>query len=157
MASSEPVSYTHLDVYKRQDREVADFREAAKTFMKETKNWHFKISWCRRILIKRKETGRIVVRGEMTYNCDQGVYKSLMKPNKKPMELHPDVIPEKNVISNEKKRDVHNLLVKHYGEDWRNIEILNFFKHVVDDAEEVAMETHDVCACEAEEVDNLLI
>ena len=80
------------------DCEVADFREAAKTFMKEKKNWHFKISRCTRILIKRKETGRIVVRGDMTYNCDKGVYKSLMKPNKKPMDLHPDVIPEKTLL-----------------------------------------------------------
>lgn len=40
------------------------------------------------------------------YNYDQGMYNSLMKPNKKPMDLHPDDIPEKNVIKNETKRDL---------------------------------------------------
>lgn len=142
------------------DCDVADFRTTTRNNMKETKNFHFKISQCKRIYVKlsKKFENKVLVRGELTYNSDQQSthYKSLMKSQKNAFDLHPDRIQEKNFVSREKKRDVNQLLIKHYGNDWRDIEHLEFFKQVIDNATpttEEGEQTAEVfdCGCEEDE------
>lgn len=41
------------------------------------------------------------------------------------------VIPKRIQVSVEKKTDVANLLLKHFGRDWRSIPLLSFFVHVL--------------------------
>lgn len=65
---------------------------------------------------------------------NQRHHNSLMKSQKNAFDLHPDRIQDKNFASRGNKRDVNQLLIKHYENDWRDIQRLEFFKQVLDNA-----------------------
>lgn len=101
----------------------------------------------RRIVLTITKQKNVLVRGEYTYKSDLGVPKPLTKPGKMLFNMNPPVIRMSNSIKQAKKVDVNNLLKKHYGDQWRNIEDLLFYKNIIDEAdnsEGVKMMSHPV-------------
>lgn len=128
------------------DCEVADFRKLAQLSLKETKNWPFQISKCRRILFS-KRNGRVLTRGELAYRSDVGNSVSILRVGVNLRTVNPDVVEKQNSVSNLKKEDVEKLLKSHFGENWRENEDLKFYLHVIDGAQDANgnVEENNVC------------
>ena len=56
----------------------------------------------------------------------------ITKKNKTFMDISPNPIPVGVRVAPAKLSDVQNLLQKHYGDDWREIEFLSYYKNVID-------------------------
>ncbi|KAG7307859.1 hypothetical protein JYU34_006468 [Plutella xylostella] len=115
---------------------VLDWRSATKENLKGTQTWHFQMSKCKRIILKRRP-GKITVRGELSYRSDTGTDKCVMKKNKRISLVQPEIVTARVQVKREKLKDVDSLLNKHYGEKWRDLEYLEFYKKVLSDQENV--------------------
>lgn len=91
--------------------------------LKGTQTWHFQLSKCKRIILKRTPRG-ITVRGEISYRNDTGTDKNIMKRTKNISSIQPQIVTARVQVKREKLKDVDSLLKKHYGENWRNLESL---------------------------------
>ncbi|GBP80749.1 hypothetical protein EVAR_89326_1 [Eumeta japonica] len=70
----------HSTVTKLEDIEVLDWKTAVHDVVKTTAQLHFKISQCKRFLIRRsKKSGNVMVWGENNYNSNSGTAKSICK------------------------------------------------------------------------------
>lgn len=94
--------------------------------------WHLKFNPTKRFYLKRTKKGHDVkVRGEVHYRADFGTYQRICKAGKKfkhiqfPAQITPGV-----PLAEAKVRDVSKLLSKHFGDDWRSLEILSFYRNV---------------------------
>lgn len=127
----------HSTVTKLEDIEVLDWKTAVHDVVKPTAKLHFKISQCKRFLIRRsKKSGNVLVRGEIHYKSDLGMPKSICKKNKIAEMIRPSVIPKGIPVNVLKLRDVRNLIKKHYGENWNELPHLSFFRRVLDGIDE---------------------
>ncbi|KAJ8704984.1 hypothetical protein PYW08_012304 [Mythimna loreyi] len=62
---------TNATITKMRDIQMLDFRTAAKEVLKPTARWPFKISECKRFVLKRSKTvGNVLIRGELHFNSD---------------------------------------------------------------------------------------
>lgn len=127
------------------DCRVFDWKKEKDTFMKKPAQFHFQLGTCKRIILKRTKKNNVLVRVEHSYKSDLGMAKSLTKPRKNLFNMIPPVIPMSNSLKQAKKTDVDNLLKKHYGGQWRDIEDLLFYKNVIDGAEDNNDEEEQVC------------
>jgi hypothetical protein len=134
--------------------------------LKPTNRWHFKISKCKRLFVKRtseeKKISRnrtitvnnVKVRGEIPYLSNCGCYQSLFLPGKTARDINPQPILATNVLSNAKRNDVKRLLVKHYGENWFDINELRFFVDAMNAAvppDEEPEQVQEICQAAEEE------
>lgn len=74
---------------------VADFKGAAEKIFNNTSNWHFKITECKRIFIKRNKKRAhhdVLVRGEPVYKHDIGEYRALTKQKLSFERFNPEII-----------------------------------------------------------------
>lgn len=112
------------------DVPVHDWRTAVRNTIKTPDKLHFKISLVKRVVIKRSKTSSnsILVRGELSYNSDTGVPKSLLGRGKSLSNLEPEKLPLGVSVSQLKLTDVKNLLQKHYGDGWQILDSLSYFK-----------------------------
>lgn len=69
----------------------------------------------------------ITVRGEIPYLSNCATNGSLFLPGHTAGDIVPNLIEETKILSNAKKDDVKNLLIKHYGENWFRLSELQFF------------------------------
>lgn len=107
---------------------VLDWKESYGTIIKPTTAWHFQFMKSKRFFITRTKTENILVQGEETYRNETHEKKTITKKNKKITMISPKVIQPNNVLIKKSKiEDVKKLLKKHYGDEWRHIENLNFF------------------------------
>lgn len=134
------------------DCQVFDWKKEKGTFMIKPAKFHFKLGACRRIILTKTNQKNVLVRGEYTYKSDLGVPKSIAKPGKQFLNIKPTIIPRSNAIKQSKKVDVNNLLKKHYGDQWREIEDLVFYKNIIDGAED---NEEDEPTCEPTEEVNI--
>ncbi|GBP04836.1 hypothetical protein EVAR_3744_1 [Eumeta japonica] len=109
---------------------VYDWKGKCKEFLKNTNSWHFQISKCKRLVLKKKGN-KINVRGEVSYRNDICQSKSLLKRGKRLVEMTLNSIPVGVPIKAAKLKDVNNLLTKHYGADWMHLEELKYYKNVL--------------------------
>ncbi|GBP67512.1 hypothetical protein EVAR_49879_1 [Eumeta japonica] len=109
---------------------VYDWKGKCKEFLKNTNSWHFQISKCKRLVLKKKGN-KINVRGEVSYINDICQSKSLLKRGKRLVEMTLNSIPVGVPIKAAKQKDVNNLLTKHYGADWMHLEELKYYKNVL--------------------------
>lgn len=145
---------------------VLDWKSAANNIIKSPSQLHFKISQCKRFIIKRSKTqGNVVVRGELFYQSDLGEAKNICKSKKKMEMLQPSTIPINIPVKTIKLRDVKNLLGKHYGDKWDEISSLQFYRellvlepHLTQESEECDnMESADLLCEAVEEISDLRI
>ncbi|XP_045453906.1 uncharacterized protein LOC123663259 [Melitaea cinxia] len=81
---------------------------------------------------KRREMGRqnVSVQGEENYRSEIGQPKYVTKRRKKISDLAPVILPRVNKVNIKKILDVANLLKKHFGEDWRIVDPLKYYKDI---------------------------
>ncbi|CAG5008437.1 unnamed protein product [Parnassius apollo] len=122
----------HSTVTKLRDIPVLDWKTSIHSIVKTPAQIHFKISQCKRFIIRRSKTqGSVLVRGELYYNSDMGHPKSLCKAGKKAEAIRPTIIPSGIEVNPLKLRDVRNLLQKHYGDSWKDLAHLRYFHAVL--------------------------
>lgn len=109
---------------------VFDWKEASRRVLKNTQSLHFQISKCKKIMIE-KQSRKIVVRGELSYRNEIGQLLPITKRGKKISQILPERLQGTVAIKQEKRDDVNKLLIKHFGEQWRDISELKYFKNVL--------------------------
>lgn len=123
-----------------------DWRKMATKFTKSSQQLHFKISKCRRIMLRRScKSKTILFRGQQSYNWSDGMEMQILKKNAKIENIRPPAIPVGVPVNALKLRDVEALLSKHFGEEWRNLETLKWYVDVTGGKETV--EDEDQCEC----------
>ncbi|XP_046684501.1 uncharacterized protein LOC124373972 [Homalodisca vitripennis] len=119
-----------------------DWKSEVEQHIRKTSTWHFGIQSCRRVYFTKESNGNnetVLVQGECTYrlkaNPEQAA-RSIVKRGRSLNNIRPVTIVKGNSVGKEeKKADVNTLLLKHYGNEWRQNESLEFFRHVLDDPE----------------------
>lgn len=139
---------------------VHDWKSAVHEVIKTTGQWHFKLSMCKRIILTKDTKGHISVRGEVHYNCDSGVPRSILKKGKSLSSMKPVQLENQIPVKHAKLNDVSNLLAKHFGANWREREELVYYKTLIDgqaDCGEVLEEVENMDQANVDEVPDLLV
>ncbi|CAH1111570.1 unnamed protein product [Psylliodes chrysocephalus] len=112
----------------------------------------------KRMIITKNLKGAVLVCGESAYNTNNGMGKPVTK-KKNLSNINPTKIPMWNVLSTLKKTDVNNLLVAHYGEEWKNDSVLFFYKFALegDAIPDNAVEEVPLCEHVVEEEINVAV
>lgn len=110
------------------------------------------------MILTKSPKGTVLVRGETAYNSDTGVGKPVTKKTKSIGNMEPAKISKQNVVNSNKKVDVNNLLVCHFGDEWKNDPRLSFYKFVIEEDtvpenETVDDETTSLCENVEEDVE----
>lgn len=131
-----------------------DWKKEASDIVKATSSLHFKISQCKRFHLRRSvKTNNILVRGEPHYRTDIGIERSITKKNKTFAVANPQKLPIGIPVKKEKVNDVSNLLLKHFGCEWKSLDTLLWYKRIVEssgDNDELVEELP--CECIQEDV-----
>lgn len=140
-----------------------DWKEAVSNVVRPPAQWHFKFNPSKRFYFKKSKKGHDVkVKGEQHYRSDFCQYSRICKAGlkfknmKMPKQIHPGV-----PVTNVKVKDVTKLLAKHFGENWRSLDMLSFYKDIEDKNNGVAEneEEHniDIPLCEHDCEDSALV
>lgn len=133
------------------DYPVYDWKASMQAVFKPPSGWHFKLKFCKRISIKKSKNG-IVIRGEQNYKTSLNVYKGIQRKGKTCYAMEKIILPLNAHVKKEKLTDVDRLLQKHFGENWRELENLEFYKNIID---RISHEGEDEapmdCICEQQE------
>lgn len=92
---------------------------------------HFQISKCKRIILTRSQTNKILIRGETSYRNDSDESASILKRGKRIENIIPSEVETGNAVKAEKLEDVGKLLEKHYGAEWQTLPHLSYYKNVI--------------------------
>lgn len=113
--------------------QVLDWKSAAKDTFLNVGKCHVPFAKCKRFYLKRASRSNQMVglRGELHYKQDLGTYKNISKKDKTSAMIAPTVISQGVTVKQLKLRDVNKLLNAHYGDNWRNLDILGYFARVV--------------------------
>lgn len=140
------------------DFQVYDWKKAVESAIKPPGQWHFQFAAAKRIILKKKRSGDdVVVSGEVNYKSDIGVFKSILKRGKSLKNIKPQLLANQVPVKEAKLKDVQTLLLKHYGEGWKDLEELHYYKSVLstqlmdgeeDDAREEEEEGHEIIESE---------
>lgn len=145
------------------DWNVYDWRLEAKNIVKSSQSLHFQVSKCKRIIMKLSKTKKhVLVSGELGYNMDIGTSMVITKKTKSFSQMNPAEIPLGYPVDPKKLKDVDNLLVKHYGVNWKDIERLQWYKAILERENtgdgDVDADGSELCECiEMEDHDDILI
>lgn len=133
----------HATVYRLGvDCEVADWKAAVQDVLKPPSKWHFQFSQCKRYILRKTRSGNVLIQGEAHYRTDLGSLQGVCKIGKTVDMINPDVIsPNTCKINPLKLRDVDKLLKKHFGNEWRELEKLHYYRELI--LEHVAEETQN--------------
>lgn len=71
--------------------------------------------------------------------------------------MNPTTIVKKNCVNENKKVDVNNLLISHYGEEWKNDPRLKFYKLVLDGENQEEDKGNTLCESREEEESSLTV
>lgn len=129
---------------------VYDWKKQAASHMKTAAQLHFRISQCKRIVIRKTKMGNLTVRGEVSYNSNAAAERIIFKLNHRPHDINPDEIPIGVRIKKEKCSDVNQLLIKHFGDNWKSLPDLQWYKRVIEEQTDIDNEMdepQDECDC----------
>ncbi|KAJ8949785.1 hypothetical protein NQ314_008112 [Rhamnusium bicolor] len=115
------------------DCRIFDWKSSLQQVLKLPGQWHFQFKASKRFYLERSLSGNnILVRGEAHYKNDLNVLKSVTKRGQSVRYINLIDINEGNQQLNPLKlRDVNKLLLKHFGEDWRTAEYLEFYNSII--------------------------
>lgn len=134
-----------------EDVQIRNWKEEAAKFVKSPGQWHFAFSKMKRMIITKNSSGVVVVRGEANYKSNLGMGKSITKKGKSIPNMSPPIINKRNAVSENKKTDVTNLLLTHYGEEWKSNPRLNFYKFVLEGESQEESNEDPLCETREEE------
>lgn len=115
-----------------QDVCIMDWKSAAQEILKPPGQWHFKFNMCKRYILKRGKNNTVTISGEQSYNSNLGQYKSVCKKGKCLNTLNPILLESGISPKFFKLKDVDALLRKHFGEEWKSLPKLNYYKTVLE-------------------------
>lgn len=125
------------------DWDAYKWKEVTTSVFKPPANWHFQFNCAKRFILEKVDS-TIKVRGEVNYRSDIGVSKSIIKRGKTVMMVNPDIMQVGRPVDPQKAASIANLLSKHYGDEWRLLSNLKFYKEVIDqEPEAVHMDIED--------------
>lgn len=134
--------------------EVRDWKKEVTTTLKTPGNWHFRFNPSKRFILRRGRQN-VSVQGEENYRNEVGQPKYVTKRGKHITDLAPAILRRGNKVNFKKILDVANLLKKHFGEDWRTIASLKYYKEVEETNDQ--FEEHEYLQCVAlEESENFI-
>lgn len=123
---------TNSTVTKMRDIPMLDFKSAAKDVLKPTAKWPFKISECKRFILKRsKIPGNVLIRGELHFNSDLSKAVNICKTGMKTNMISPSIVPLGAPVQRAKIKDVDALLKKHFGTEWETNEECQFYLNIM--------------------------
>ena len=125
------------------DCKVFDWKTATAEVFKPVGRWHFQFKNSKRFILKRSKTGNILIKGNIHYKHDDGVFKNVNRPNMLSSNINPIEIPPINRVNSAKATDVKKLLTNHYDNNWETIECLNFFVPLVSGQPDIHTETQE--------------
>lgn len=123
---------------------VYDWKSECKIIMKPPQSWHFKFAPTKRFFLK-KSGNRILIKGEVNYQSDLGQYKSITKKNQKAENIRLNIIPTGKPIAPAKINDVHNLMSKHFGDNWRSLNTLKFYSELRPHQDDIIEKNNEDC------------
>ncbi|KAK4883911.1 hypothetical protein RN001_000182 [Aquatica leii] len=109
------------------------------------------------MILTKNTKGTALVRGENLYNSDLGVGKGIAKRGKNIHDMNPTKIVKQNTVSDSKKVGVNNLLISHYGAEWKNNPHLKFYKNVAEGEANLEDEEQEILCEEVSEETNVSI
>lgn len=128
--------------------QVLDFRKAGAGVLKNVALWPFQISKVKRIQLHRISKNVVEIKGEPHYNTDMNNFQNVFLKNRTAAHITPLGVTEGVPVSPEKKKDIANLLIKHFGTEWRSNAALNFYKLIIDgNSQEDSVENVDEPDC----------
>lgn len=131
-----------------------------KEVLKQTSSWNIPFQQCKRFVLRRsKQPGNVLVRGELHYKSDIAKPQNICSRNKNISQITPQLLPNKVAVNKNKLSDVQKLLENHFGNEWKDISALSFYKNLLEEQESLDAPTvEDIFCTEAlEEVPDLRI
>lgn len=122
--------------YSMYRKPTFSFKQMNKENFKSVGTWDFSLQSSKRIFIRKTEEGSTILWGEQTYRSDFGTYKSVFKKIKNCQSMEKMESTEKAKVKKEKFTDVDKLLKKHFGQEWRSQESLQYYQNVIDNIDE---------------------
>lgn len=123
---------TNATVTKMTEIQMLDFKSAAKDVLKPTARWSFKITECKRFILKRsKIPGNVLIRGEPHFQSDVCTFVNVCKPRMQTNMIQPPVVPVGVSMKRAKMVDVEALLRKHFGDEWQTNEECEFYLNII--------------------------
>ena len=132
-----------------------DWKSQVQKVVRPPAQWHFQFNPSKRFYLKRSFKGHdIRIKGEVNYRSDFGMFKRFCKKGFKFRNLK--LLAPGVGISALKSRDIDNLLTKHFGGQWKSLDVLKFYKNIVDEVNDYKQEIdkpseHALCDQVAEE------
>lgn len=139
---------------------VFDWKSSVQDVIRPPGQWHFQFNPSKRIFFKKNsKADNILIQGEVHYRSQIGTFRSICKRGKVIKDTNQPAFIEKGIkISPQKFTDVLNLLRKHFGENWRDLDSLIFYKNLEDQDRAEENDNEPEAECERmEEVSDLLI
>lgn len=135
---------------------VFDWKSSLQDVIRPPGQWHFQFNPTKRIFFKKNKKGdNVLLQDEVHYRSEVGSFKSICKRGKVMKDTNQPIVIEKGVnISSKKLKDVLNLLIKHFGENWRELEALTFYKKL--ELGSVTDEENDEPQAECERMEEVL-
>lgn len=109
-----------------------DWKAEAKQNVKDPAALHFQISKVRKLVLTKMKCS-ISASGENNYNMNIAQSLSITKKGKKPMDINPTELVIGVKVKPSKIIDVEKLLVKHYGENWKELQKLQWLKKIIEE------------------------
>lgn len=144
---------------------VFDWKGRYPEVFKPPSDWHCKFNPSKRFHFKfNANKSNILLNAEVHYKTNLFKYKSICKKGEKvSFMVHPDQIMAGKHVSPLKLRDVSALLCKHFGNEWSEMEALQYYKNIIERCNNV--NAHDIeedekeqdCLDKADEVEDLVV
>lgn len=153
--------FSHFGTVVSLAGKVFDWKETVQKTLRPPAQWHFQFNPCKRFCFKRnpKKTD-VLIRGEVHYKTELGQHLSVCKKGKSVgTMLLPTAVEIGINLPPLKVRDVSYLLVKHFGDDWGNLQSLEYYKNILEAEVLVGQQTieeHAGCIA-TEECDDLVV
>ena len=130
----------------------SNWKKSVAEVVKPTNSLPFMISNCKRFLFRKtltKGNAIVTVQGEENFKSNLSAPGSIIKRGKSLAKIKPEQIEIGKAVSKKKLLDVDALLTKHYGNDWRLKDELQYFRDILDnpDAIEEEMPEEEACMC----------
>ncbi|KAG5879637.1 hypothetical protein JTB14_011533 [Gonioctena quinquepunctata] len=83
-------------------------------------------------LLTRGNQDLALIQGEAHYRTNVGMARSVCKKGKRILSIAPNKLVPGRTVNNEKKKSIDNLLIKHFGPDWKSLQNLKFYKDAME-------------------------
>lgn len=132
---------------------VFDWKSESEIYLKNCSNWRFKIRQTKKIILKRTNKNTILAQGEAFYRNEKNVLALICRVGKNIKSMMPTYLPSGKIpITDLKKKDVENLLSKHFGKNWDTINELEFYKNIINNSStNIPQEEEAEVICEIQE------